>query len=277
MEKCKNCGADLQEFQQFCMQCGTPVQEQEDTETDDIILIQDENEETDWKEEITQEPQGDDIESFEQDSSIRAQEQSEDKIGQDIVVISDTQKIPAVDTYTNAHMPVNYTTAPAEPEGKTKNDVISVGGYILSLFVLGIPVIGLIVAIIWTVGGSKNQNRVNLAKAYLVFFLIVLVISLALSVSYAFLGDRINNALYNYLDSEMGGFLSENKIESIEDFLRMYYQNEEKEKNNLTDNNNSADIKDPNDKTRSNQDDSAGDNASPDGTIAPTVRLPSTI
>ena len=54
---------------------------------------------------------------------------------------------------------------------------LSMAGFFWTLFLFCIPVIGQIVAGIWALGGSRNQNRRNLSKAFLLLSLIALVIA----------------------------------------------------------------------------------------------------
>ncbi|MPM97772.1 hypothetical protein SDC9_144949 [bioreactor metagenome] len=53
---------------------------------------------------------------------------------------------------------------------------MSVGGYVGSIIVMSIPLIGFIFMIVWACGGTANRNRVNLARAYLILLIIAVVL-----------------------------------------------------------------------------------------------------
>lgn len=62
----------------------------------------------------------------------------------------------------------------------TKPDVLSVGDYILMMILFSIPIAGLVLMLYW--GFSKNTapNRKHFARAYLIFYVIQLVLSVAM-------------------------------------------------------------------------------------------------
>lgn len=55
--------------------------------------------------------------------------------------------------------------------------VLSTGQFFLSLFLMLLPGIGLIIQIIWACGAAKNRNRVNLARAFLIWTIISVIIT----------------------------------------------------------------------------------------------------
>lgn len=61
-------------------------------------------------------------------------------------------------------------------------DVLSSWGYVGSILLMSIPLIGFIVTIVWASGGASNLNRRNLARGYL----ILMGLSILLSVILAF-------------------------------------------------------------------------------------------
>ncbi len=66
------------------------------------------------------------------------------------------------------------------PAAGSKYEPISTGGYIGIMLLMCIPVIGIVIAIIWALGGCRKVNKRNLARAALVMMAIGLVISLIL-------------------------------------------------------------------------------------------------
>lgn len=78
-----------------------------------------------------------------------------------------------------APIPPAYSTATdAAPPKGSKYTPISTLGYIGWMILMGLPLIGLIIAIILA-RGNGPVNRRNLARALLVFFGIVIVVSVA--------------------------------------------------------------------------------------------------
>lgn len=58
---------------------------------------------------------------------------------------------------------------------------LSVGEFLLMLFVSGIPVVGFILLLVWAFGGAVNQNRKNFARATLILSVIGFVLAIAFS------------------------------------------------------------------------------------------------
>lgn len=67
-------------------------------------------------------------------------------------------------------------TPPTPTFQADQNQVISVGEWFLILLVVTIPLVNLIVLIIWAFGGSTNLNKVNFAKANLIWLAILVVL-----------------------------------------------------------------------------------------------------
>jgi ribosomal protein L37E len=60
-------------------------------------------------------------------------------------------------------------------------DVLSSWGFVGSILLMSIPVIGFIIMIVWASGGASNLNRRNLARAYLIFLGISFLLSIVLA------------------------------------------------------------------------------------------------
>ena len=100
-----------------------------------------------------------------------------------------------VDTVcSNCGTPVSSATQQAETSAKlaraasiptvSSDPVVGSWAFVGSILLLGIPVVGLIVAIIWAAGAVSNRNLRNLARANLLLLLIwtVLLLSALLSI-----------------------------------------------------------------------------------------------
>ena len=57
--------------------------------------------------------------------------------------------------------------------------VMTTGSFLGTLLLMSLPGIGLILQIIWAAGGAKNQNKRNLARAYLILNVIVALLAFA--------------------------------------------------------------------------------------------------
>ena len=81
-----------------------------------------------------------------------------------------------------------------------QNDVISSWGYVGSLILMGLPIVGFIITIVWAAGGASNQNRRNLARAYLLILAITIGIMVVVLVSII---ARFGSLVYylNYLSN----------------------------------------------------------------------------
>ena len=60
-------------------------------------------------------------------------------------------------------------------------DVLSSWGFVGSILLMSIPLVGFIITIVWASGGASNLNRRNLARAYLIFIGLSVVLSIALA------------------------------------------------------------------------------------------------
>jgi hypothetical protein len=65
---------------------------------------------------------------------------------------------------------------------------MTVGGWMLTLLVLAIPVVNLVMYLIWALSGSGNVNRRNFCKASIYWFLIILGLYLSVLVLVAVAG-----------------------------------------------------------------------------------------
>jgi uncharacterized membrane protein len=80
----------------------------------------------------------------------------------------------------------------SDPQKQT-DAVMSTGAYIGSIILMSIPLVGFILMIVWSFGGTYNLNRRNLARAVL----ILTVIGIALTILIGVLGGF---AAYSWFD-----------------------------------------------------------------------------
>ena len=86
-----------------------------------------------------------------------------------------------------------------DPMGSSPYAVLSSWGFVGSLLLMALPIVGFIITIVWASGGVVNLNRRNLARGYLLMmaFGIVIYILVAIAVvagggSQYFLNEFIN-------------------------------------------------------------------------------------
>ena len=89
-----------------------------------------------------------------------------------------------------------------------KREALSVGGYLGSLILMCLPVIGLVITIVWACGGTSQPSRKNLARAFLLFSVIALVVAVLAGILVAglidyYFGDLIRE--FGNLYGALGG------------------------------------------------------------------------
>ncbi len=62
------------------------------------------------------------------------------------------------------------------------SDVPSVGNWFWTVLVLGLPLIGLIMALYWAFAGGANPSKRNLCRAILIWWLVIIVFYILLFV-----------------------------------------------------------------------------------------------
>ncbi len=99
------------------------------------------------------------------------------------------------------------TYGEAPPAPGSKYEPITAGGYIGILLLMCIPLVGLVLAVIWALGGCKKINKRNLARAFLVLTVIGLVLSLIVGIAVRSLFGKV----VDVLEQETGITFSQDK------------------------------------------------------------------
>ena len=60
---------------------------------------------------------------------------------------------------------------------RQQNSVVSVGDWMLTIFIMAIPFINIIMLFVWAFSGGPNKSKANWAKASLLWMLIIMIIS----------------------------------------------------------------------------------------------------
>lgn len=97
-----------------------------------------------------------------------------------------------------------YPAANEPPQKGSRYAVMGVGSYIGIFLLMSIPLVNVLLVIIWSCGGCKNQNKRNYARALLIVNLIVIAVSVGLYLA----GFRLTDALdqwTEYLNSVAQG------------------------------------------------------------------------
>ena len=82
--------------------------------------------------------------------------------------------------------PVNQPAAIADgtagyvPGNDSPYEPVTAGGYIGSMMLMALPLLGFILTIIWACGGCRKINKRNLARAYLILMIIGAVLGIVL-------------------------------------------------------------------------------------------------
>lgn len=150
MINCPNCNAQLSENTRFCTGCGTSIPE---TALPPVA---------------------------EEHAQVLISTPIDDSALQPTPV---PQPIP-IPQAVPAPQPAPASDAPAPG---SKYELITTGGYIGIMFLMCIPVIGLLLMIIWACGGCRKLQKRNLARASL----IMMAISLVLSLIIGFAGKKL--------------------------------------------------------------------------------------
>ena len=95
------------------------------------------------------------------------------------------QQNPNTNNYRNPYVqqPQSRPNAAPVSSGDDPNRVLSTGGFLLSLFLMSLPIVGLVMQIVWSCNGTTDSlNRRNLARGYLILTCIGIVFAIALIV-----------------------------------------------------------------------------------------------
>ena len=85
-------------------------------------------------------------------------------------------------THSPAYASANYDSPPPK---MSRYAPLGAWDFLGSILLLSLPVIGAIICIVWACGGAYNRNRVSLARAYLlIFVLFVLILCITFAVFY---------------------------------------------------------------------------------------------
>ena len=152
MMTCKNCGSELNGTEKFCGACGSAVVR---TAPEDEVV-----------------PTA--------ASAVMEQEPPEAPGSKGMPEAGKTA--PRQDEYAYRYRrpeaePYVYAQPGTSGDKKDPERVIGMWGYVLSLFLMSLPVAGLVLQIIWACGGTNSLNRRNLARGSLFLWVVRLALA----------------------------------------------------------------------------------------------------
>ncbi|PIT13684.1 hypothetical protein BGI33_09460 [Snodgrassella alvi] len=74
----------------------------------------------------------------------------------------------------------NQTNSNISTSSGNTSSVMSIGDWLITLFIFCIPLVNLIMMLVWAFGGNSNPNRANFCKAYLILMVIGIILWFAL-------------------------------------------------------------------------------------------------
>jgi hypothetical protein len=88
-----------------------------------------------------------------------------------------------------------YNAAPAAVGAK----VMSIGSYILTFILTGIPLVGFILLLVWSFGSDVNPNKKNFCRAVLIMMVVGIILGIIFGGAiYAFIAGMIENGDFNF-------------------------------------------------------------------------------
>ncbi len=73
---------------------------------------------------------------------------------------------------------MDYNNTPTGYPPTQETQVVSLKEWIISILLLAIPIVNIIMLFIWAFGGGTNPSKSNFAKAYLIWAVIGIVLSI---------------------------------------------------------------------------------------------------
>jgi len=164
---CPNCGTSVPDGSKFCVSCGSSMQQPE--EANELI-----------------------------NESIQQQVQEEYQPQQP----APQQQTEYQQQYQPMPQPARTNNINVQPGVDVREKVYGVGGWLITLLLLCIPIVNFILTLVWAFSGSVNKNKKNFAIALLIMMVIMTAISI---VVYSSLVSMIGS-IFDNLGGGFGDF-----------------------------------------------------------------------
>jgi len=84
-------------------------------------------------------------------------------------------------------------------DNSVSNETVSLGDWIVTMILSGIPIVGLIMILVWAFGGGAKPSKKNYARALIIMALIGIVLGIISSILFAsFFAAFANNISNSY-------------------------------------------------------------------------------
>ena len=111
-----------------------------------------------------------------------------------------TQQIPAQQGYRQQAPQQRYQQQMPQHSSRWQpmNDVTSTGEWFLNLFLVAIPVIGIILLFVWAFGSGTASSKKNWARANLIWILVGIILTIVICVVATLMGVDVQAFLHRY-------------------------------------------------------------------------------
>lgn len=92
----------------------------------------------------------------------------------------------------------NYAPAPQQQYAPAQQSV-SLGDWVLSLFVSAIPIVGIVMLFVWGFGSNALESKKNWARAMLIWWAVGIVLSILFTIMFsALIASILSSANYHF-------------------------------------------------------------------------------
>lgn len=101
------------------------------------------------------------------------------------------------------------------PGDDSKYQPISTWGYVGIILLLGIPFVGLTIAIVWACGGCRKVNKRNFARAFLIMSVIMLISGIFVKMAVQMVVDKMMTYAISAISESQNGDISVDDVMGI--------------------------------------------------------------
>ena len=76
-------------------------------------------------------------------------------------------------TITDSNLSLAVITEPSPPEKHSRFAVVNSWSFMGTMLLMSIPIVGLILTLVWAMGGANNLNRVHFARGVLLLYVLM--------------------------------------------------------------------------------------------------------